>query len=205
MIELLGIAKHLGEVAVFEGFDLEVGRGERVAIVGESGTGKTTLLRLIAGLERPDAGTIRIGGVDAAALGPHERGLGYVPQSAGLFPSMDVRGNVAYGLHVLPRERREERLAWALAEFGLEPLATRAPHELSGGQARRVALARAMAPGPARLLLDEPLTNLDAAAREELLAAVDQAVTDARASLVYVTHDHAEATRLAARVVTLER
>lgn len=209
MIELAGIAKRLGDVAVLDGFDLVVERGGRVALVGDSGCGKTTVLRLVAGLEAPDAGEIRIGGAPASApgtlLAPHERGLGYVPQTAGLFPTMDVRANVAYGLHALPREERRARAEAVLEAFGLSALADRAPHELSGGQARRVALARALAPRPARLLLDEPLANLDAAAREGLLDEIDRAVRDSGASLLYVTHEPTEAERLGARVVTMGR
>jgi ABC-type Fe3+/spermidine/putrescine transport system ATPase subunit len=137
------------------------------------------------------------------ALAAHRRGIGYVPQSAALFPTRSVRENVAYGLHALPRRARAERTATVLEALGLAQLAGRSPHELSGGQARRVALARALAPAPARLLLDEPLTNLDADARAELLDAIDLAVRDSGASLLYVTHEPSEAERLDARIVAM--
>lgn len=207
MIELLGISKHFGSAPALEHFDLTVGPGERVALVGSSGCGKTTVLRIVAGLEAPDAGEVRLGGEVASTpsrlLAAHERGIGYVPQTAGLFPTMDVRGNVGYGLHRLARRERAEHVDRALETFGLAALADRAVHELSGGQARRVALARALAPRPARLLLDEPLTNLDAEACSALLCEIDRAVSDSGASLLYVTHELAERDSLGARVVTM--
>lgn len=207
MIELFGISKCYGDTRAFAPFDITIHSGERVALVGPSGCGKTTVLRIIAGLETLDEGEVRIGGVAVGTrsrlLAPFERGIGYVPQSAGLFPTMSVRRNVAYGLHALPRHTRARRSDAVLEAFGLTDLADRAPHALSGGQARRVALARALAPEPARLLLDEPLTNLDAGSRAELLDEIDRAVGNSGASLLYVTHEPAEAERLGARIVTM--
>lgn len=207
MIELSGVGKRYGDVVAVEGFDLTVRRGERVALVGPSGCGKTTALRLIAGFERPDEGAVRIGGAVVSTptelVPAHERGLGYVPQSAGLFPSMDVARNVSYGLYRLDRRERARRVDEVLEAFGLIELRHRGTHELSGGQARRVALARALAPGPARLLLDEPLTNLDVRSRDELLHRIDESVTASGATLLYVTHEPSEAQRLGARIVAM--
>lgn len=207
MIEARGLSKRFGAVTALSGLGLTVSAGERVALVGPSGCGKTTALRLIAGLDIATAGSLVIGGVDATsprALPPHRRGLGYVPQGASLFPTMDVAGNVAYGLSREDRGRTGARVRELLEAFGLSELAERMPHELSGGQARRVALARAMAPAPRRLLLDEPLVNLDAAACEDLLGEIDRALRASGASLLYVTHDMSEAERLGARVVRME-
>lgn len=204
MIQLVGVSKSFGPVAAVDGFDLIVEQGARVAVLGPSGCGKTTLLRLVAGLELPDAGTIRIGGAEASGPGrgiaPHSRGLGFVFQDAALFPHMSVAANVGYGLD---GSRSEVRLRTdeLLAAVGLDGRGGRYPAELSGGQQRRVALARALAPAPVRLLMDEPLTNLDAAARDGLLAVVDRLVADSGASLLYVTHDHAEADALGCEIV----
>lgn len=207
MIQLAGLSKRFGAVAAIDGFDLIVERGARVAVLGPSGCGKTTLLRLVAGLDLPDSGTVRIGGAEASGPGrgiaPHARGLGFVFQDAALFPHMSVAANVGYGLDG-PRSEVRLRTDELLAAVGLEGLGARYPGELSGGQQRRVALARALAPAPARVLMDEPLTNLDAAAREGLLAVVDRLVAESGASLLYVTHDHAEADALRCEVVSME-
>ncbi len=207
MIEARGLSRRFGAVTALHGLDLTVSAGERVALVGPSGCGKTTALRLTAGLDLATEGSLVIGGVDATSprtLPPHRRGLGYVPQGASLFPVMDVAGNVAYGLSREERSRTGTRVRELLEVFGLAGLAERMPHELSGGQARRAALARAMAPAPRRLLLDEPLVNLDDAACEDLLGVIDRALRASGAALLYVTHDMSEAERLGARVVRME-
>lgn len=207
MIELTGVSKSFGDVVAVDAFDLVVARGARTAVLGPSGCGKTTLLRIVAGLESPDAGTVRIGGIEAVSasgsLPPHARGIGFVFQEPALFPHMTVAMNVAYGLG--PRgPGTDVRVRELLAATGLEGLGRRYPSELSGGQQRRVALARSLAPSPARVLMDEPLTNLDGAARSELLALVDSLVKASGASLLYVTHDHEEAAALGCEVVRME-
>jgi len=206
MIELRGVTKSFGTTVAVDAFDLAVPRGARIALVGPSGCGKTTVLRIVAGLESPDAGEVRIGGTEAtgpsAMTPPHARGLGFVFQEPALFPHLSVAANVAYGL-TAPRHERRERVETMLDAVGLSGLADRRPDELSGGQQRRVAIARAMAPSPARLLMDEPLTNLDVAAREGLLAAIDALVAACGASLLYVTHDEGEAAALGCDLVRM--
>jgi iron(III) transport system ATP-binding protein len=207
MIELVRVTKRFGSITAVEEFHLEVPAGARVAVLGPSGCGKTTLLRLVAGLENPDAGEIRIAGGrvagNGAATPPHARGVGFVFQDGALFPHMTVAGNVGYGVRGA-RAERDERVAEMLEAAGLAGLGARYPAQLSGGQQRRVALARALAPAPARLLMDEPLTNLDASARGELLALADSLIASSHASLLYVTHDAAEAGALGCRIVRME-
>jgi ABC-type Fe3+/spermidine/putrescine transport system ATPase subunit len=200
-IEVTGLTKSFGATPVLRSLDLAVPPGGRVAVLGDSGSGKTTLLRLVAGLEVPDAGEIRLGGEPVAGPGldlpPHRRGVAFCFQFPALWPHMTVVDNVAFG--VLGRSRAEARAAAAalLAPLGLAGLGRRYPDQLSGGQAKRVALARALAAGRARLLLDEPLTHVEPALRDELLAfLLDQARTQG-ATLVYVTHDPAEAEQAA--------
>lgn len=207
MIEVLGVSKHFGSHAAVDRFDLTVPAGARVALLGPSGCGKTTVLRMIAGLETLDSGVVRIGGAEVgspgASIAPHLRGLGFVFQDGALFPHLTVIANVAYGLsgdRRTVRAKAEE----ALDAVGLAGYGRRMPADLSGGEQRRVALARALAPAPARLLLDEPLTNLDAGSREVLLRHIDAAVTASGASLLYVSHDHAEASALGCDVVRME-
>ncbi len=207
MIEVSGISKRFCDVVAVDGFDMLVARGSRVAMLGPSGCGKTTIMRIIAGLELPDAGSVRIGGSEVSAPGhasaPHTRGIGLVFQEPALFPHMTVARNVAYGL-AAGGSAADTRVAEMLASTGLEGLGGRYPAELSGGQQRRVALARALAPAPARVLMDEPLTNLDAAARGQLLSLIDDLVARSGASLLYVTHDHDEAATLGCEVVRME-
>lgn len=166
-----------GEVHVLAGVDLEVASGSLVAVLGPSGCGKTTLLRLIAGFDRPDSGTIELAGRTISAPGvhvhPERRRIGVVPQEGAVFPHLSVDANVGFGL---PRVRRHERVRQMLDLVGLAGLGSRMPHELSGGQLQRVALARALAPGPALVLLDEPFAALDTALRASVRAQVREAV-----------------------------
>jgi iron(III) transport system ATP-binding protein len=195
----------LGDRDVLRGLDLDVAANEVVAVLGPSGAGKTTLLRLIAGLDRPDAGTIHVHGRPASAgkvfLAPHARGLGMVFQTPSLWPHMTVAGNITYALADLSRAARAERLAELTRQLGLEGLEKRYPDQLSGGEARRVGLARAMAAKPRLILFDEPLTNLDRELKERLIEHVARAMEGAAA--VYVTHDEEEAAALAARRLVL--
>jgi iron(III) transport system ATP-binding protein len=191
------LAKSYGERHVLADLDLEVKEGTLTAILGASGSGKTTLLRLIVGFVRPDHGAITIGSEVVAEAGrvnlpPDRRAVGYVAQEGALFPHLTVSGNVGFGL---PRsERRGSRVVEALELVGLDrSYADREPQELSGGEQRRVALARALAPRPAVVLLDEPFSGLDASSRAETRASVLEAMAAAGATALLVTHDRAEA------------
>jgi iron(III) transport system ATP-binding protein len=192
---------------VLTGVDLHVPSGSFTALLGPSGCGKTTLLRLIAGFDDPDSGTVALGDRVVSGAGrsvaARRRGIGFVPQEGGLFPHLSVAGNISFGL---PRRQRRDggRVRELLALVGLDAdLADRAPHQLSGGQQQRVALARALAPEPSLVLLDEPFSSLDAALREETRLAVSQALGAIGATAVLVTHDQAEALSMADQVAVL--
>ena len=203
-VGVAGLAKSFGDHPVLVDVDLEVGPGEVVALLGPSGCGKTTLLRTIAGLERPDAGVVRAGGRvlsgDAVWVPPERREIGMVFQDWALFPHMSVAANVAYGL---PRRSGSARVDRALAMVGLEGMGDRLPGTLSGGQQQRVALARALAPEPGVLLLDEPFSNLDTALRVQVRAEVRRLLTALGVSTVFVTHDQGEAFVLGDRVAVM--
>ena len=209
-LRVRGLEKRYDQTEVLRGIDLEAAPGEFLALVGPSGCGKTTTLRLLAGFERPEAGTIEIGGMrvcDTAALGgcwvpPEGRRVGMVFQDYALFPHLTVARNVAFGL---PRNtpRRETRVAAALATVGLGAMGERTPDQLSGGQQQRVALARALAPGPDVILLDEPFSNLDAELRASVREEVRQILREAGTTAVLVTHDQEEALSIADRVAVM--
>ncbi len=207
MIEVRDVSKSFDGTTALAGVSVTLARGERVVVFGPSGSGKTTLLRLIAGLETPDTGEVLLDGAVASRPGwvqaPHERGMGFVFQQPALWPHMSVARNVAFGLGAMPRERADEPLREVLAATGLTDLRDRLPSQLSGGEARRVALARALAPQPDWLLMDEPLANLDTEARDEMLSLIATITGKTGAGLVYVTHDRTEAERIARRVVRL--
>lgn len=207
MIEVRAVVKRFGPVTAVDHASLALERGASLAILGASGCGKTTLLRLIAGLELPDRGEVLMDGRVVSRLGwgdaPHRRDIGFVFQQPALWPHMTVAGNVRFGLHGLPRQQAAARLVRALEDGGLVGLEERYPAQLSGGQARRVALARAIAPRPAWLLMDEPLTNLDRAAKAEMLELIVTVTAESGAGLIYVTHDEDEAHLLAGRVLRM--
>ena len=194
-IRCFGLSKWFDTVPAVQGVDLVVDHGQKMVLLGPSGCGKTTLLRLIAGFEVPDAGTLAVGGDLVTGPGrwlpPEKRRTGMVFQDFALFPHLDVRGNVGYGVH--RKSDREQRVREVLELVGLEGKERRMPHELSGGEQQRVALARALAPRPAVVLLDEPFSNLDTRLRARVRAEVRQILTDAGATVIFVTHDQEEA------------
>ena len=197
--------RRFGATEVLRGTSLTITPGEVTAVLGPSGGGKTTLLRLIAGFDRPDAGMVEIDGVRVAAPGtfvaPEHRRVGIVPQEGALFPHLDVAGNVGYGLRRGPD--RSTRIAEMLELVGMAHAADAKPAQLSGGQQQRVALARALAPRPALLLLDEPFASLDATTRAQVRDEVFEMVRAAGATAVLVTHDQQEAMSVADTVAVL--
>lgn len=200
-----GLFKRFGTTTVVQGIDLRVEFGDFVALLGQSGCGKTTTLRLIAGLEVPDEGTIEIGGVQVVAPGrwvaPEHREVGMVFQDGALFPHLSVGQNVAFGL--AKGVNRVAAVADALRCVGLSGYERRMPHELSGGQQQRVALARALAPEPSIILLDEPFSNLDASLRASVRAEVRDILAQTGMTAILVTHDQEEALSLADRVAVM--
>jgi iron(III) transport system ATP-binding protein len=203
MILLESASKRFGAIQAVERADLEVGRGEFVALLGPSGCGKTTLLRLIAGFEAPDEGAVRIGGKIVAGpawVAPEHRNVGMVFQDYALFPHLTVAANVGYGL---ARDRRAERVTEVLALVGLSGFGERYPHELSGGQQQRVALARALAPGPSVVLLDEPWSNIDSLLRASMRDELAAILRAAGVTVLLVTHDREEAFSVADRIALM--
>ncbi len=200
------VSKRFRSVVALDSLDLEIRPGELFFLLGPSGCGKTTLLRCLAGFEHPDAGTIRFGETDVTRLAPHERNTGMVFQSYALWPHMTVAENVAFGLE----ERRvaapevAERVAQALEAVQLGSLGARKPNQLSGGQQQRVALARALVVRPRCLLLDEPLSNLDARLRTEMRGEIRRVCKDHRLTTVHVTHDQREALSIADRMAVMD-
>jgi iron(III) transport system ATP-binding protein len=203
-VQLRGVRKAYGAHPVLGGLDLDVPAGTITAVLGASGCGKTTLLRLLAGFENTDAGTIALHGrtVDDGRrpLAPEHRRIGYVPQEGGLFPHLSVAANIGFGL---PRAARRHRVAELLDLVGLPGLGDRPPHKLSGGQQQRVALARALAPAPQLVLLDEPFSALDAGLRAQLRTDVATALHRSGTTAVLVTHDQDEALSMAELVAVL--
>jgi iron(III) transport system ATP-binding protein len=190
---------------VVDDLSLSVRPGELITLLGPSGCGKTTTLRLIAGLERPDAGSVRIAGNELTDpfVPPERRGVGLVFQDYALFPHLSVLGNVLFGLAHLPRSQRRARAQETLAMVGLTVFEGRMPHQLSGGQQQRVALARALAPRPALLLLDEPFSNLDAQLRHSTRQEVRAILRQSGTTALLVTHDQEEALAFSDRLVLM--
>ena len=204
---LEGVSKSFGPVRAVEDVTLEIDSGELLAVLGPSGCGKTTLLRLIAGFERPDGGRIAVGGRELAGpdcfVAPERRRVGIVFQDYALFPHLSVESNVAFGLERRAREERDSITLRTLELVGLQHKAANHPHELSGGERQRVALARALAPGPELILLDEPFSSLDATLRAGLRREVELILRDAGATALLVTHDQEEALSLADRLAVM--
>jgi putative spermidine/putrescine transport system ATP-binding protein len=207
-IELVNCAKSYSGQRVLDSLSLRVNAGETLVLLGPSGCGKSTTLRLIAGLESPDdGGKVLFDGRDVTALPIEQRQVGMVFQSYALFPNMNVRENVEYGLKVrgIAKERRHERATLMMEMVEIDALQSRAIGQLSGGQRQRVALARALAPQPQVLLLDEPLTALDARLRESLRTELNALLRSLKTTAIYVTHDQVEAMALADRITVMDR
>lgn len=197
-----------GGTVALEPTELDVAAGETLVLLGPSGCGKTTMLRIIAGLETPDAGgRVLFGDRDVTPLPIEKRNVGMVFQSYALFPNMNVRDNIAYGLKVrgAPKAERDQASDEALALCHITDLADRAIDQLSGGQRQRVALARALAARPSVLLLDEPLTALDASLRDHLRTEIDALLRRLGITAIYVTHDQSEAMTIADRIVVMRK
>jgi iron(III) transport system ATP-binding protein len=211
LLALHGISKRFAPDAplAVDGLSFSVEEGEIVALLGPSGCGKTTTLRIIAGFETPDAGTVTMRGAVMAGPGrtvaPEGRGVGIVFQDYALFPHLTVADNVGFGLPHLTRAARRERIVSILELVALPDMAHRYPHELSGGQQQRVAVARALAPAPSLLLLDEPFSNLDTDLRAQMRDEVENILRATGTTAIFVTHDQEEAFTLADRVGVLHR
>ena len=207
LLEIKDVSVSFGETRVLAGITLELESKQLLAVLGSSGAGKSTLLRLIAGFEAVTGGTISLDGAllssSDVTVAPEKRSIGIVPQDSALFPHLNVRQNIGFGLAGLSRESRDERVNELLRLIRMEDYASRMPEELSGGQVQRVALARALAPRPKLVLLDEPFSALDAELRQQLREEVRGVLKAEGATAVMVTHDQEEALSLADRVAVL--
>jgi putative spermidine/putrescine transport system ATP-binding protein len=204
---LEGLGKSYGSAVAVEGLDLTVARGEFISLLGPSGCGKTTTLQMIAGFASVDRGRILLDGKDLGGVAPNKRGLGIVFQSYALFPHMTVAQNIAFGLEMrgVEKPEREKRTLDVMALVGLKGFEGRYPRRMSGGQQQRVALARALVIRPSLLLLDEPLSNLDAKLREEMQGELRQIQRSIGTTTILVTHDQHEAMALSDRIVVMNR
>jgi multiple sugar transport system ATP-binding protein len=204
-VELIGVTKHFDRVKAVDGVDLTIADGEFLALLGPSGSGKTTLMRLVAGLEGPTDGRIVIDGQVVNDLPPRERGIAMVFQSYALYPHKTVFGNISFPLFVegLPREDIRKKAAWAAGLLGIGHLLDRMPSQISGGERQRVAIARALVRRPKVLLMDEPLSNLDAKVRHTAREELKLFQREINVTTIYVTHDQAEALGLGDRIAVM--
>lgn len=205
MLEVRGVSVSFGAVEVLRDVSFMVNDAQTVALLGPSGVGKSTLLRVIAGLVDPDTGGIFINAKDVSQIAPHRREVGLVFQDNALLPHLTVSGNIAYGLRQkrLPRRDRARRVADLLTMMRIENLRDRKVDTLSGGEAKRVAVARTLAPEPNVVLLDEPLTGLDSEIYESVITDLTAALKKSQASVVWVTHNLNEAERVASEIIRL--
>jgi putative spermidine/putrescine transport system ATP-binding protein len=204
-LTLTGLSKQFGNQTAVDAVSVEVNPGELIVLLGPSGCGKTTTLRMIAGFVPPSAGDIMLNGSSIVALPPHRRAMGIVFQSYALFPHLNVERNIAFGLEMrrMPSDAVQARVSEMLRLVKLESFATRLPRQLSGGQQQRVALARALAIHPRVLLLDEPLSNLDASLRQEMAREIRILQQNGGITTIMVTHDQTEAMAMADRLVVM--
>lgn len=209
MIKINSISKAFDGVFAVNNVTVKIGSDSSVVIFGPSGSGKSTLLRLIAGLETPDEGTIEINGecmsAPALALPPYKRRIGYMFQSSALWPHMTVLENIRFPLYDIPSDEATHRAESLLERMGIIHLANRKPDAISGGEARRVGLARALAPKPDILLMDEPLSNLDHTLRQDMLDLITQWRSETKSTLVYVTHEEHEARHISSCMFRMEK
>jgi iron(III) transport system ATP-binding protein len=209
MLVLNGVTRHFGRVAALQDVSLELGAGQVLCLVGHSGCGKSTLLRAIAGIETLDGGSIAIDGTPMSGedvfVEPEDRRIGFMFQDYALFPHLSVRDNVGFGLGRMPRGERASRVADTLHRIGIDALADRYPHMLSGGEQQRVALARALAPQPRLLLMDEPFSNLDRGLRDRVRQETLSIVRDLGMTAVVVTHDPEEALAIGDMVALMQK
>jgi putative spermidine/putrescine transport system ATP-binding protein len=205
-LELQHVSKHFSGVAAVQDFNLVVEKGEFISLLGPSGCGKTTTLRMIAGFERPDEGEIFLDDINITPIPPNRRGIGMVFQGYALFPNLTVKDNIAFGLNIArqPKKMIDESVEELLALVRMKEMTDRFPYQLSGGQQQRVALARALAIKPRVLLLDEPLSALDAVVRVALREEIRRIQLELKITTVYVTHDQEEALSMSDRVVVMK-
>jgi iron(III) transport system ATP-binding protein len=200
MIVVQSVSKRYGNVQALADVSFEVSSGKSLVILGPSGSGKTTLLRLIAGLETPDAGEIYLDGRlvsdRSRIMPPHLRGIGFVFQAPALWPHMTLAQNIRFAIRAMSRRQAGARVDELLHQMDLAGLGSRYPNQVSGGEARRAALARALAAQPAFLLMDEPLINLDADLKERMISLLQSLVSRMSTTFLYVTHDSGEAARI---------
>lgn len=206
MLAVEGLVRRFGDVAALDGVTLDVAEGELLAVVGPSGSGKSTLLRVVAGLAAADAGRVVLGGEDVTSVEPSRRGVALVFQSYALFPHLDVAQNIAFGLRArgVGEAERRERVAEVAELLEVDGLLARRPSQLSGGERQRVALARGLVGRPRVVLLDEPLSGLDAQLRDRARARLRRLQRERGVTMVVVTHDQAEALTLGDRVAVLD-